>query len=74
MRRYIANPQTIDDLWNNAKFQSENVDSWVYLKDIECALIKLECLTEVLREIKTRKTLECLSKDLLEIKKTQAPQ
>lgn len=48
---YINNPKTIEEFAQNAKFQCDNVSSWIYLKDYECAMIKAKCLIETLEQI-----------------------
>lgn len=45
---YINNPKTIEEAASNAAFQCDNVSSWIYLKDYECAMIKTTCLIEAL--------------------------
>lgn len=48
---YINDPKTIDEFANNAKFQSDNVSSWIYLGKYENALIKAKCLIEALEKV-----------------------
>ena len=44
MEGYISNRKTIEEAAHNVKFQCENVSSWLYLKDYECAKIKADCM------------------------------
>lgn len=51
MDGYISNPKTIEEAAQNAKFQCDNVSSWLYLKDYECAMIKAECLMDAMKDL-----------------------
>ena len=51
MEKYISNPTTIEQAANNAKFQCDNVEGWIYVKNYECALIKAKCLIKALEVV-----------------------
>ena len=51
MEGYINNPTTIEEFAHNAKFQCDNVSSWIYLKKYDNAMIKAKCLIEALEQL-----------------------